>query len=88
VIIGEQIGDCAFSLTSAVAERDADPRNLRAWPGESGLADGYHQRSTAKLPVERHPEYGTAGSRTTSRALCGIMPVIKDQITTLRRHNA
>ena len=53
-------GVCAFPLTSAVTERDADPRSLRSSLSKRGLADGYRQRSTTKLPAERHPERETA----------------------------
>ena len=53
-------GVCAFPLTSAVTERDADLLNLRSSLSKSDLADGCHQRSTIKLPVERHPERETA----------------------------
>lgn len=50
----------AFSSTSAVTECDIGPRNLRAPPGESGLADACHQGSTVELPVERHSGRETA----------------------------
>ncbi len=45
---------CAFPWIFAVTERDTGPRNLRAWPSESDLADGCHQLSAVGLPVERH----------------------------------
>src|SRR5215471_5144191 len=56
---------CAFPLTSAVTDRDVDPRHLRVSLSQSDLAGGCHQRSTAELPVERHPERELATSRTT-----------------------
>ncbi len=32
---------------------DTGPRDLRAWPSESGLADGCHQLSAVGLTVKR-----------------------------------
>jgi hypothetical protein len=56
---------CAFHLTFAVTERDIGSCDVRVWPSESGLADDCHQRSTAELPIKRHPWRETDASRTT-----------------------
>ena len=59
-----------------VALRDERSLSLRPRPAEFAAADRPH----AKGPGPAVP--------TALDPVCGILPVIKDQITALRRHNA
>jgi hypothetical protein len=53
-----------------------------------GLADALSSRNALFAACTSLATPSMRPATATKRATCGIMPVIKDQITALRRHNA